>query len=52
MVPKKNPRFAKINEMDYNGNGIEDTIVTKKGKYFLLTVFFQKLLIFHYHENY
>jgi hypothetical protein len=32
MVDKKNPKFGMLNVQDYDGDGLEDTLVTKDGK--------------------
>jgi hypothetical protein len=42
MVPKKEPKFAMLNVQDYDGDGIDDTIVTKEGKVYSFNGFLPK----------
>jgi hypothetical protein len=42
MVEKKNPKFAKITDFDYDGDGITDTVVTKDGKVYSFNCFLPK----------
>jgi isocitrate dehydrogenase len=47
-VAKKNQKFAVLQQQDYDGDGISDTVVTKEGKIYCFNGFFTKILIIHY----
>jgi hypothetical protein len=43
MVEKRNKKFKPLDEQDYDGDGIPDTVVTKDNEVILLMIFFQKI---------
>jgi hypothetical protein len=52
VVPKKNQKFNLLQEQDYDGDGIDDIVVTKEGKVYYCNGFFHKILITHYVDHF
>jgi hypothetical protein len=52
MVPKKNQKFDLLQEQDYDGDGIDDTVITKEGKVYSFNGFLPKDTDYPLHRSF